>query len=44
MSTEEVQEERYARLMELQQPISLRKNQAQVGKQLEILIEGEGRN
>jgi ribosomal protein S12 methylthiotransferase len=39
---EEVQEERYARLMELQQPISLRKNQAQVGKQLEILIEGEG--
>ncbi|MCC6454244.1 MAG: 30S ribosomal protein S12 methylthiotransferase RimO [Caldilineaceae bacterium] len=39
---EEVQEERYARLMELQQPISLRKNQAQVGRQLEILIEGEG--
>ena len=39
---EEVQEERYARLMELQQPISLRKNQALVGKQLEILIEGEG--
>ncbi len=28
--------------MELQQPISLRKNQAQVGQQLEILIEGEG--
>jgi ribosomal protein S12 methylthiotransferase len=39
---DDVQEERYARLMELQQPISLRKNQAQVGKQLEILIEGEG--
>ncbi len=39
---EEVQDERYARLMELQQPISLRKNQAFVGKQLEILIEGEG--
>lgn len=38
----EVQEERYARLMELQQPISLRKNQAQVGKKLEILVEGEG--
>jgi ribosomal protein S12 methylthiotransferase len=38
----EVQDERYGRLMELQQPISLRKNQAQVGKQLEILIEGEG--
>ncbi len=28
--------------MELQQPISLRKNQAQVGKQLEMLVEGEG--
>jgi ribosomal protein S12 methylthiotransferase len=39
---EAVQEERYARLMEKQQPISLRKNQAQVGKRLEILIEGEG--
>ena len=39
---EEVQDERYARLMELQQPISLRKNQALVGQQLEILIEGEG--
>ncbi|HXF60097.1 MAG TPA: hypothetical protein VNK95_00690, partial [Caldilineaceae bacterium] len=38
----EVQAERYARLMERQQPISLRKNQAQVGKRLEILIEGEG--
>ena len=37
-----VQEERYARLMERQQPISLRKNQAQVGKMLEILVEGEG--
>ncbi len=39
---EEVKEERYARLMELQQPISLRKNQAQVGRQLTILVEGEG--
>ena len=39
---EEVKEERYARLMERQQAISLRKNQAQVGKMLEILIEGEG--
>ena len=37
-----VKDARYARLMELQQPISLRKNQAQVGKSLEILIEGEG--
>ncbi|MEZ4860885.1 MAG: 30S ribosomal protein S12 methylthiotransferase RimO [Caldilineaceae bacterium] len=39
---EEVKEERYGRLMALQQPISLRKNQIQVGKQLEILVEGEG--
>ena len=37
-----IQEERYARLMEIQQPISLRKNQAQVGKMLDILVEGEG--
>ncbi len=39
---DEVKEERYARLMETQQPISLRKNQAMVGRQLEILVEGEG--
>lgn len=39
---EDVKAERYARLMEVQQPISLRKNQAQVGKQLAILVEGEG--
>lgn len=39
---DEVKEERYARLMEAQQPISLRKNQMQVGKHLEILVEGEG--
>lgn len=39
---DEVKEERYARLMEAQQPISLRKNQAQVGKMLTILVEGEG--
>lgn len=37
-----VKQERYGRLMELQQPISLRKNQALVGKTLEILVEGEG--
>ncbi|MCB0104436.1 MAG: 30S ribosomal protein S12 methylthiotransferase RimO [Caldilineaceae bacterium] len=37
-----LKEERYARLMETQQPISLRKNQVQVGKMLEILVEGEG--
>jgi ribosomal protein S12 methylthiotransferase len=39
---EAVKQERYARLMEIQQPISLRRNQAQVGKRLEILVEGEG--
>ncbi|MFN8488386.1 MAG: 30S ribosomal protein S12 methylthiotransferase RimO [Caldilineaceae bacterium] len=39
---DEVKDERYGRLMEIQQPISLRKNQAQVGKLLEILVEGEG--
>jgi len=40
---DEVKQARYARLMELQQPISLRKNQAQVGRVLEVLVEGEGR-
>ncbi len=40
---DEVKQERYARLMEVQQPISLRKNQAQVGKLLDVLVEGEGR-
>ncbi|NJN82683.1 MAG: 30S ribosomal protein S12 methylthiotransferase RimO [Caldilineaceae bacterium] len=39
---DEVKEERYGRLMEAQQAISLRKNQAMVGKRLEILVEGEG--
>ncbi len=36
----EVKEERYQRLMELQQGISLQINQAQVGKVLEVLVEG----
>jgi ribosomal protein S12 methylthiotransferase len=36
----EVKQERYDRLMELQQDISLRINQAYVGKTLDILIEG----
>jgi len=40
---DEVKQERYARLMEQQQPISLRKNQAQVGRMLDVLVEGEGR-
>ena len=35
-----VKQERYARLMELQQSIALEKSQAQVGKTLPVLIEG----
>ena len=38
----EVKQERYERLMEKQQPISLRRNQALVGKTLDVLIEGQG--
>jgi ribosomal protein S12 methylthiotransferase len=37
-----VKKERYERLMELQQGISLAKNQALVGKTLDILVEGHG--
>jgi ribosomal protein S12 methylthiotransferase len=37
-----VRADRYARLMQVQQPISLRKNQMLVGRKLEVLIEGEG--
>lgn len=39
---QEVKDERKNRLMELQQRISLENNQAQVGKTLDVLIEGEG--
>ncbi|HEX9028999.1 MAG TPA: 30S ribosomal protein S12 methylthiotransferase RimO, partial [Anaerolineales bacterium] len=39
---EDVKEERYQRLMELQQPISLERNQAFVGRKLEVLVEGSG--
>jgi len=38
----EVKQERYERLMELQQPISLAQNQKLVGKTLDVLIEGSG--
>ncbi len=38
----EVKQERFERLMELQQPISLGKNQALVGKTLDVLVEGAG--
>ncbi|MFM8321145.1 MAG: 30S ribosomal protein S12 methylthiotransferase RimO [Chloroflexota bacterium] len=40
----EVKLERYERLMERQQAISLERNQAQVGKILPVLIEGQGDN
>lgn len=36
----EVKQERYNRLMELQQTISLQVNQSQVGKTMDVLIEG----
>jgi ribosomal protein S12 methylthiotransferase len=36
----EIKQERYERLMELQQGIALEKNQAQVGKTLPVLVEG----
>jgi ribosomal protein S12 methylthiotransferase len=37
-----VKQERYERLMELQQGISLERNQSQVGRTLPVLIEGTG--
>jgi ribosomal protein S12 methylthiotransferase len=39
---DEIKHERYERLMALQQPISLSKNQALVGKTLDVLMEGQG--
>ncbi|MDH7486059.1 MAG: 30S ribosomal protein S12 methylthiotransferase RimO [Anaerolineae bacterium] len=39
---EEVKRERYERLMAVQQRISLARNQAQVGRRLEVLVEGMG--
>ncbi|HID62719.1 MAG TPA: 30S ribosomal protein S12 methylthiotransferase RimO, partial [Anaerolineae bacterium] len=38
----EVKEERYVRLMELQQGISLARNRRVVGRVLEVLVEGQG--
>ena len=38
----EVKQDRYNRLMEAQQRISLQKNQALVGKTLDVLVEGQG--
>ncbi len=38
----EVKQERYERLMLLQQGISLEKNQAQIGQTLDVLVEGLG--
>ncbi|MFN2118874.1 MAG: 30S ribosomal protein S12 methylthiotransferase RimO [Anaerolineales bacterium] len=40
----EVKQERYDRLMQLQQAISLQVNQSQVGRQLDVLVEGRDRN
>jgi ribosomal protein S12 methylthiotransferase len=39
---EEVKQERYERLMEMQQTISLKRNQLHVGRTLDVLIEGQG--
>lgn len=39
---DEIKQDRYDRLMELQQGISLKKNQALVGQTLDILVEGYG--
>ena len=39
---DDVKQDRYERLMELQQGISLSKNQAFVGKTLDVLVEGHG--
>jgi ribosomal protein S12 methylthiotransferase len=39
---EEVKQERYERAMEIQQAISLEKNQAQIGRRLDVLVDGAG--
>jgi ribosomal protein S12 methylthiotransferase len=40
--SEKVKQERYARLMEVQQRISLARNQAQVGRSMDVLVEAHG--
>jgi len=40
--SEEEKQERLRRLMKLQEAISLKRNQALIGKKLDVLIEGEG--
>ncbi len=40
--SDEVKAARYERLMAAQQPISLERNQAQVGRILDVLVEGQG--
>jgi ribosomal protein S12 methylthiotransferase len=39
---EEVKQDRYERAMELQQSISLAKNQAQTGRRLDVMVDGAG--
>ena len=39
---EDVKQERYERAMEIQQAISLEKNQAQIGRRLDVLVDGAG--
>jgi ribosomal protein S12 methylthiotransferase len=39
---DQVKEERYQRLMELQQGISLARNQQMIGRTLDVLVEGSG--
>ncbi len=39
---DDVKDARYNALMELQQNISLKKNQAMIGKRIEVLVEGHG--
>jgi ribosomal protein S12 methylthiotransferase len=39
---DEVKQERYRQAMELQQNISLAKNQSQTGRRLEVLVDGAG--